>query len=118
MIDCGNWILPWQLFFGDEWSEVANDWPHIAVGQLEPRTRECIGELVGVFEEAPRYLFVRRIETQREVGGQHGWCMLFGWIMRIRHSSFSRAILRRPLVCTSGTLGELPFVIEEILEEV
>ena len=38
--------------------------------------------------------------------------------MRIRHQSFTRIVLRFPLLCTGGTLGEFPFVSEKILKEI
>ena len=57
-------VLPDQRFFRHERAEVTLDRAHVAVRELEPRTRKCIGELIGILEEAPRDLFVCRIESQ------------------------------------------------------
>ncbi len=38
--------------------------------------------------------------------------------MRIRHRAVACAILRRPLVRTGRTLGQFPFVAEQVGEEV
>ena len=38
--------------------------------------------------------------------------------MRIRHRTVATAILRSPLICASRTLGQFPFVLEQVLEEV
>src|SRR5579859_5014035 len=38
--------------------------------------------------------------------------------MRIRHRTVACAIFRRPLMCTSRTLGQFPFIAEQVVEEV
>ena len=53
VVDGGNRILPDQRLLGNERAEIARDRPHVAVGELEPRPRECVGELVRVLKEAP-----------------------------------------------------------------
>src|SRR5215471_17592000 len=71
-----------------------------------------------MFVEATRDLFVSRVEAQGEVCGQHGWRMTLGWIVRVRHFARACAIPRCPLVSAGRTLGELPFVAEQIFKEV
>ena len=71
MIDGGNRILPDQIFLRHLGAEIARLRTHVAVHQLEPRARKRVRELIGMLEEAPRDLFVGRIESQREIGGQH-----------------------------------------------
>src|SRR5262249_15509536 len=69
-------VLPRQMFLRNQWPEVAHDWTHIAMSQLEPCPGKRIGKLVRMLVEPARNFFVSRIKTQREVCGQHGWCML------------------------------------------
>jgi hypothetical protein len=61
-----------SVFLRHQRAEVARDRPHVAMGQLEPGAGEGVGELVGILVEAARDLLVGRVETQRQVGGQHG----------------------------------------------
>src|SRR5215469_13352046 len=44
--------------------------------------------------------------------------MSLGRIVCVRHRTVACAILRSPLVRTSGTLGEFPLVLEQVLEVV
>ena len=67
VIDGRDWILPDQLFLGNLRAEVARDRAHVAMGELEPRTCESVGQLVGMIEEVTRDLLVRRIDAQCEV---------------------------------------------------
>jgi hypothetical protein len=72
VIDRGDGVLPDELFGRDFRAEIARARTHVAVRQLEPRTGEGIGELVRILVEAPRNLFIGRIEAQGEIRGQHG----------------------------------------------
>ena len=69
------------------------------------------------YEEAPGDLFVGRVETQREVGGQHGGHVALGRVVGIRNFTGTGAIFRSPLLRPGGALGQLPFVAEQVLEE-
>ncbi len=71
VIDGRQRILPDQLLGGHLGAEVARARAQVAVRELEPGAGKSVGELVGVLVEAARDLFVRRIEAQREIGGQH-----------------------------------------------
>src|SRR6202034_889785 len=68
--------------------------------------------------EAPRNFFVDRVEPQREVGGQHGRRATLARIVGVRHRTGARAALRLPLVRTGRALSQLPFVAEQVREEV
>ena len=68
-----------------------------------------------MFVEAPRYLFVGRIHSQREIRRQHGRRMFFRFVVRI--GDRGGAIFRFPLISAGRTLGQLPFVVEQVLEE-
>src|SRR6202162_5944332 len=68
--------------------------------------------------EAPRNFFVDRVDAQREVGGQHGRRFTLRRVVGIRHCSGARATLRRPLVRTGWALRQLPFIAEQVAEEV
>ena len=86
--------------------------------QLEPRSGKGVRELIRILVEAPRDLFVGRVQAQREVRGQHGRRDTFRRVVGMRHRFGARATLRRPLMRTSRALRQLPFVAEQVLEEV
>src|SRR3954466_7216009 len=44
--------------------------------------------------------------------------MALRWIVRIRHRTITRAILRCPLMCTGRTLRQFPVITEQVCEEV
>ena len=116
MIDRGNRILPDQLFLRHFRSQVAGARAHVAVRQLEPGAREGIGKGLRVVEEPARDLPEFRIEAQRQVGGQHGRLVFLLRIVRVGNDL--RRVLGHPLLGAGGRLGQLPFVIEQVLEEV
>src|SRR5579863_4718390 len=68
--------------------------------------------------EAARNFRVSGIESQRKVGGQHRRRVTLRGIVGVRHRTGARAALRLPLMCTGWTLGQLPFIAEQVLEEV
>ena len=68
--------------------------------------------------KAPRDLFVGRIEAEREIGCQHGRRDLLRRIVRVGNGAGAGAVLRLPLLRTGRTLGQLPLVLEQVLEEV
>ena len=68
--------------------------------------------------EAPRDLLVGRVEAQREVRGQHGRRDALRRVVGMRHRSGARATLRLPLMRTGRALRQLPFVAEQVPEEV
>ena len=70
VVDGRHRVLP-QLGLGDPRPEEAPDRTHVAVQQLVPGLGEGQRELVGVLQEAARDLLVRRVEAQRQVGGEH-----------------------------------------------
>ena len=55
---------------------------------------------------------------ERAAGGQHGRRVMLRRVVGIRHCTGTRATLRLPLVRTSRALRQLPFVAEQVLEEV
>ena len=77
MIDGGDWVLPDQLFLGNERAEVAVDRAHVAVGELVPGSGEGVGELVGILVEVPRDLLVGGVGLEGDVAGEHGWRATF-----------------------------------------
>src|SRR5580693_6938582 len=68
--------------------------------------------------EAPRNSFVDRVEPQREVGSEHGRRVTPRRVVGIGHCTGARASLRLPLVRTGRALRQLPFVAEQVPEEV
>ena len=117
VIHGGDRVLPDEFFLRNFRAEVASARAHVAVGQLEPRAGEGIGELVGVGQEVARDFFVRGIEAQREVGGEHRRPTLLRRIVRIGHDRGTRALCD-PLLRTGGALREFPLVAEQVFEEV
>ncbi len=109
-------VLPDQGLLRHQRAEVARDRAHVAVRELEPGARERVGELVGILQEAPRNFPVGRVEPEREVRRQHPRHVLLRLVERVRDRGF-RAF-RLPLLCTGGTLRQLPFESEQVLEEV
>ena len=110
MIHGGNRVLPDLGLLWNQRAKVPRGWPHVAMRQLKPRLGERVGELLRMLVEAPRNRSVNRVEAQGEVSGQHGWRVALGAIVRIRHRTVARAILRCPLMRTGRALGQLPFV--------
>ncbi len=86
------------------------------MGQLEPGASEGFGESLRVFQEASRDFLVGWVETQRQIGGQHGRLALLRRIVRVRDDFLS--ILGLPLDGASRAAGLHPFVLEQVLEEV
>ena len=118
VIHRGDRVLPDELLGRHLGPEIAGAWAHVAVGQLEPGAGEGVGELVGILEEAPRDLLVGGVEAQGEVGGQHGRRDALRRVVGVGDGARARAVLRLPLVGAGRALGQLPFVAEQVLEEV
>src|SRR5262249_243484 len=87
-----------------------------AVRELEPRAGKRVRELVRMLIEATRDLLVGRVEPQREVRGQHGRRMLLRLVVSIRHRGSTAFGL--PLPGAGWALGQLPFVVEQVIEVV
>ena len=94
MIDCGNRVLPHLGFLRNQRTEIARERSHVAMRQLVPRPGEGIGELIGMFIEAPGNLFVCGVLAQREVGGQHRGRAALGLVERIGNGAGTHAIFR------------------------
>src|SRR5215469_8429313 len=116
MVDRRNRILPDQGLLRHERSEITCDRAHVAVRELEPRTREGVGELLRMLIEASRDLLVSWIKAQREIGDQHGRYMLLGFVVGVWNRG--GGVLRLVLMSASRTLRQLPFILEEVLEVV
>ena len=116
MIHRGDRVLPDQHFLRHELAAIAHDRPHVAVRELEPGAGKSVRELVRMLVEAPRDLLVGRVDPQREVGGQHGRHMLLRLVVGVRDRG--SAAFRLPLLRTGRALRQLPFVVEQVVEEV
>ena len=84
--------------------------------QLVPSLGEGRSKFLRVFMEPLRNFGISRVHLQRHVCGEHHWRMGFLRIMRIRHSPLGVGIGGGPLLGASGTLGQLPFVAEQIVK--
>ena len=116
MIHSGNGVLPDELLRRNLRTEITRARAHVAVNQLEPRPGKRIGKLIGILHEPPRDLFVRRIEPQRQVGGQHRRHAFLRRIVRIGNRRAGP--LRDPLVCASRALSKFPLVAKQVPEKV
>ena len=87
------------------------------MGEFEPRACEGVRELVWMLQEAPRDLLVGGIEAQGEIGSQHGGTDPLRRVMCARDRAGAAIVFRTPLVRAGGALGQLPFVTEQVLEE-
>ena len=65
---------------------------------------------------AARDFFVSGVKAQRQISGGHHRRMLFRWVVRIRNHVLGLHVLRMPLVCARGALGELPLVAKQHVE--
>ena len=117
MVDGRDRVLPDELLGRDLGTQVPCDGSHVAVRQLEPSPGEGVGELVGVFVEAARDRLVGRIESQREVGGQHHRRVSFRRVMGIGDLVVRSPVGRPPLVGARRALRQLPLVPEQVVEE-
>src|SRR5438045_2178934 len=115
MVQRGNRVLPDQGLLRHERAERARDRAHVAVRELEPGAGERVGELIGMLVEAPRDLLVGRVEPQREIGGQHGRLAFFCLVEGVGDRRLP--ILGLPLLRSRGTFRQLPFILEQVLEE-
>src|SRR6185437_11262142 len=118
MIHRRNGILPRQLLFRDQRAEVTDEGTHVAVSELEPSARKCVGKLIRMLVEAAGNFFVSRIEAQREIGSQHGGRMALRRIVRVRHRALAGAIFWLPLMRACRALGQLPFEAEQVIEKI
>ena len=116
MSRCRQRILPNQIFFRHFRTEVTGFWPHITVGQLEPRPGKRLVKGLRIVEEAAGDLFKLRVEAQGQVGDQHGRFALFPRIKRIRDNF--RRIFGFELDSASRAAGLHPFIFKQVLEEV
>src|SRR6266403_1093039 len=116
MIRSRDRILPDQRLLRHERPEVADDRSHVTVCELEPCAGKRVRQLVGMLVEAPRNLLVGRVKAQREIGGEHGRHTLLRGVKRVRH--YRLGAFRLPLPRSRRTLRQLPFVFEQVLEEV
>ncbi|SLO56572.1 Uncharacterised protein [Klebsiella pneumoniae] len=113
---CRQRILPNQIFFRHFRPEVTGFWPHITVGQLEPRPGERLVKGLRIVEEAAGDFFKLRVEAQGQVGDQHGRFALFLRVKRIRDNL--RRVFGFELDRASRAAGLHPFVFEQVFEKV
>src|SRR5687767_7274358 len=118
MADCGDGVLPQEFLRRDQGAEIARARTQVAMGQLVPRPGESLCELVRVLVEALGNRRIGGVYLQGEVRGQHEGCVTLGRVVGIGHSTSACTVLRLPLLRTGWALGQLPFIAEQVLEEV
>src|ERR1043166_2338082 len=72
----------------------------------------CFFELSDAFDSSKKHVAT----MQRQVGRQHGRHMLLRTVERVRNVGL--AVLGLPLLGAGRALGQLPLVLEQVLEEV
>src|SRR5262249_39837441 len=112
-----NRILPDLLFLWNFRTEIARDRSHVAMRELVPRLGKCVGELLRILVEALGDLSVFRIQAQREIRREHRRRMELRLVVRVGNGAGAGAVLRRPLIRAGWTLGQLPLVLVQIVEE-
>jgi len=106
-----------QIFLRYIGAEVANFRAHVAMRELEPRAREGICKLIGIFVKTTRDFFVRGIEAQCEIGCKHCGRVAACRIVRVGNCVGTGTIFRRPLMRATRTLREFPLVTKQMIEE-
>ncbi len=109
-------ILPNQIFFRHFRADVPRFWPHITVGQFEPRAREGFVKGLRIVQEATGNFLEFRVKAQRQVGDQHGWLAFFRRVERVRHDLWRIHGFKLNRACRAAGLH--PFVLEQVLKEV
>ena len=115
VIDGRHRVLPDQIFLRDIRTQVTRFRTHVTMNQLEPGAGEGVRKLVRVLVKAPGNLLVGRVETQRQVRGEHGGLALSGRIVGVGNRGFG--IPGHPLLRSGRALLQLPFVAEQVIEE-
>ena len=108
--------MPDQVFGGHFGADVAHLRAHVAVCELEPRTRKHLGEVVRVFVEALRNHTVRRVHLHGHVGVGHDGVVANAGVFHIDRFVFFQDVDGFPLPRASGALFELPVVGEQEVE--
>ena len=116
VIDVRNRVLP-QLRLGN----------HAGRGNVRPDP--CRGaltctrlwqtrvlELFGILMESFRDRAIDRIHLQRQVGREHHRRMRLRRIVSVRYGALGRFVFGSPLIRPGWTLGQFPFVTEQIVE--
>jgi hypothetical protein len=103
-------ILPQEILFRHFRPEVTDLRAHVAVAQLEPGARECIGIFGGIVAEAARDRRIGRVRPHRHVGGGHHRRHALAGRVRGRREILRGGIDRRPLLGARGAARQLPLV--------
>jgi hypothetical protein len=114
----GQRILPNQHFGRHFGAQIACHRTHVAVGELVPCAGEGIGKLIGIARENAWRFFRIRGQIAGQVRGEHRSAHAANWGRAHRAPSCTACHVSAPLLRTSGTFGQFPFVAEEMLEEV
>ena len=116
MIDRRDRVLP-HLGLRNPRTEVPGDRPHVPVQQLVPGLRKRGRQLVRMFVKPLRDRPIDRIHLQRQVRRQHRGRVPLRRVVGIRHRALGLGILGRPLEGAGGALGQLPFIVEQVVQE-
>ena len=111
MIDVGYGILPEEILFGDFRPEIPIFRPHVSMNKLEPCPGEGVLKLVRVVPEMLGQFPEVRIAFQCHIRREHHRRDLFPFVVGMWNGILRLFVLRRPLMSTGRTCGELPVVL-------
>src|SRR3546814_13828397 len=111
-------VLPDQILARHFRPQIADLRTHVAMGELEPRTRECIGELVGVPVEPLGGFAIGRVGLERHVGRGHHRRHTTVGAVRPRTTFFRLMSLRPPLPSGRRAFHHLYFIFHTPAEKV
>ena len=111
-------VLPEQLLGRHQRAKAAGARPHVAAHQLVPGAGEAVGEQLRVLLVALRDWAVDRVQLQRHVGCGHHRRVAPARVMGVRHGALGLRVLRRPLPGVGRAFGQLPVVVQQVVQVV
>ena len=114
--DRGDGVLPDELLGGDLGPEIAGLGPMSRWVSLNHARANASASWSGILEESPRDLLVGGVDSQGDVGGQHGRRDALRRVVGVGDGARAGTVLRLPLVGAGRALRQLPFVAEQVLE--
>ncbi len=113
MINRRHRVLPDARLSRHFLTHVTGHWAHIAVRQLIPSFSKGFVQLLRILIEAASDWFIDWIEPQRQIGRCHHRRVTLCWILRVRDNALCLRVGWRPLMRTSGALGQDPIKFEQ-----
>mmetsp|Transcript_17185 Transcript_17185/g.29842 ORF Transcript_17185/g.29842 Transcript_17185/m.29842 type:complete len:281 (+) Transcript_17185:1015-1857(+) len=84
------------------------------MNQFIPSTSKSISKFIWILEKVSANFFEFRVESQRQISGEHERRVFFVGIVRVGHRASGSTVFRTPLMRTGRRLVQLPLVLEQI----